>query len=160
MEGVMDKEFTPTEKACWYSHYMMWKRISESNERTLVLEHDALLLEELIDDPTKDFLKFGAHMEAYIMSPELATYLCKRLEEGTVIVTLGPQGFLHDFTIPRRNTYHRDWNIDFTKQTIVRQLYDEALGLTINHWSGTPYEQDDSLDDYRENHLIVAAPLT
>jgi len=155
MDGIMNKEFTPTELACWYSHYTLWKRISESNERSLVLEHDALLLEEFVDNPTLDFYKLGAHMEAYVMSPELATYLCKRLEEGTIIVTLGPQGFLHDFTIPRRNTHHRPWVIEYGIKTIVRQLFDESLGITINHWNGTPYEMNEKLQNYQENHLKV-----
>jgi len=159
MDNVMNKDFTPSEKACWYSHYTMWKRISTTNERSLIIEHDALLLDEIADDVSKDFMKFGTHMEAYVMSPELATYLCTRIEEGTVIVTLGPQGFLHDFTIPRRNT-GRPWNIDFTVRHIVRQLYDESLGLTINHWEGTPYEDEKSLDGYRANHLVIKDPST
>lgn len=38
-----ERPLMPTEAACFFSHYLIWKRISESDQPALVLEDDALV---------------------------------------------------------------------------------------------------------------------
>lgn len=146
------KQFTPTEKACWYSHYLLWKKCAEMNERILILEHDAMVVDPSLikDRPDYDFWQVGTFLSAYFIAPELARWLCYKLEQGEKVITLGALGFLHDFTKKHRKFVYlhpsgREWKTRWTENLHpihygVKQAYIPEVKNTIDHWEGTAAE--------------------
>jgi GR25 family glycosyltransferase involved in LPS biosynthesis len=43
------REFTETEKAVFYSHFLMWRKVAKSNKPAIILEHDCMLYKPLPD---------------------------------------------------------------------------------------------------------------
>ena len=41
------RAMTPTEMACFYSHYNLWKKIARQNKPLIIIEHDSLLTRHL-----------------------------------------------------------------------------------------------------------------
>lgn len=172
-KGIV-KEFTPTEKACWYSHYRLWKKAASRNRRMLILEHDAMVVNPayIVDKPDYDFWQLGKFMCAYFISPELARWLCYMIEQGEEIITLGPMGFLFDFTRPHRTFVYkhpsgRDWKTRWTVSPGkwvygVKQAYSYQVKNTIQHWEGTaaePYAKEfEVLFKYAPELIIDSAP--
>lgn len=79
------------EKACFASHAYWWHEIARTNERIIVLEHDAWLrnqskFEAFLDQiPNHTLWNPGIAAECYTMSPALAKFLRKTYMDGTVV---------------------------------------------------------------------------
>jgi len=54
-KGSYGVEFSPTEKAVWYSHFNLWKACIKMNKPIVVIEHDMKLRKEGL--VTKNFRK-------------------------------------------------------------------------------------------------------
>lgn len=87
------RDFTPTEKAVWYSHYELWKKCIKLNKPIIVVEHDSKLIRQLpqkIDvkkgkflsfiyrDWNNDNVKHLAPGSGYYITPLGAKILCKK----------------------------------------------------------------------------------
>jgi len=93
-------EITPTEKACLTSMFHWWKHVAETDERVIILEHDAYVTNpkkmiQLIDDMNeKDIWIPGMAMECCSMSPRFAKYCMKKWLGVREQVDAGPMAEL------------------------------------------------------------------
>lgn len=45
--GPKKRQFTSTEKAVWYSHYLLWKKCWEEKKPLIIIEHDSILRKDI-----------------------------------------------------------------------------------------------------------------
>jgi len=123
--------FTPTEKAIWYSIMLAIKKVSESSEPYIIVEHDALLLKAI---PEELFLKnnfiFLCHANkgltpcgAFYITPETGSWImnCESLKS---VVNFNVDGQL------------LAWNKalgGMTEKQYVKQFVNPKIGVTIEH---------------------------
>lgn len=125
---------TPTERASTCSHYLLWKKCIELNQRIFILEHDAypepMVGDNFYDDDRYDYYGFAPGNAAYVINPTFARYMCNMLESITIcggtlaqIHHLGnkePWKLLHNFTKPGF-------------EIKVKQLISRRFGSTSDH---------------------------
>lgn len=124
------REFTPTEKAVWLTHYNMWEHVCELDEPAWVFEHDCDYSRVKEKPEVPEGIEYiscphtGCMWCVYI-TPLAAGYLTQFFEG--VPVTLNPDGFM-------------DWRMRMdpwfsTKSMVLRNGADECLmyGTTISH---------------------------
>ena len=131
------RELTPTEKACFYSQYNLWKKCAIENKPILVLEHDAYL-------ENKNAIRFNEHlevqffgqhaMEAVMFHPKFAKRLMRHTEKSAVT---GPMslvdmmlGFFNKDQQSRYGIPHARFQ---GKYAPVRSVFDPNLGNTVHH---------------------------
>ena len=71
-------DFSPTEKAVWYSHFVAWMTCIQLNQPIIIVEHDAFLeqkLEPEIFDEKVKFISFGHKKEIHKKDPNLEIIL-------------------------------------------------------------------------------------
>jgi hypothetical protein len=131
-EGRKPKYFTPTEKACWYSHYYLWRKIRREGVPAIVAEHDCKLMQQLpVTLEQYDIRSFALHntkpclmaASAYYLTPKGADQLIENL--GRVIQNV--DGYI--LNQPKQTSFKK--NID--KTTYAQVIYDKKIGATINH---------------------------
>lgn len=131
-EGREPKYFTPTEKACWYSHYYLWRKIRREGVPAIVAEHDCKLLQQLPATLEQyDLRSFALHntksclmaASAYYITPKGADRLIENL--GQIIQNV--DGYI--LNQPKQTSFKK--NID--KTTYAQVIYDKKIGATINH---------------------------
>lgn len=92
------KEFTETEKSCFTSHFLLWEKCVELNEKILVIEHDSIPFNpaRLYYNEETWFKSFdmGA-MGCYVIDPFFARLSITRIQEQGVCS--GPMGELQHF---------------------------------------------------------------
>jgi hypothetical protein len=124
---------TQTERASTCSHYLLWKKCIEMNERIFVLEHDAypdpVVGDDFYDVSTYDYYGFAPGNAAYVIDPLFANHLCCILE--SIVICGGTLAQVHHFS-------KSPWNVmyDFTKMDFemkVKQLISRRYGSTSNH---------------------------
>lgn len=127
-------EFTDTEKAVWYSHFLLWKQCVEDNTPIIICEHDIELVvpiqRELFDnemvclshDPPNDIKPRQTHLAggAYYITPKVARYLISVKKKR---VTFNSDSWIH-------NTCDKfgKWHISKCKQ-----IKDPNVGVTVTH---------------------------
>jgi hypothetical protein len=142
---IKGKEFTSTEKACFYSHFLLWQKCIKLNEKILVIEHDTAPF-----NPSRLFYKkenwfrsydFGA-MGCYVIDPFFAKIALNRiLAQG---VCSGPLGELQHFFCGRfRNSQHsfvvnnkQDIFFNTVNKNYVcatSQIFHSSYSTTIQH---------------------------
>lgn len=132
-----DRELTDTEKACFYSQYILWKKAAVENMPILVLEHDAWLENPaaIAYNPHLHVQFFGQHaMEAVMINPIFAKRLMKVCERTAVT---GPMtlvdtmlGFFNKRTQSRDALPHARF---MGKYAPVRTVIDPTIGTTVQH---------------------------
>jgi len=131
-EGRKPKYFTPTEKACWYSHYYLWRKIRREGVPAIVAEHDCKLMQQLpVTLEQYDIRSFALHntkpclmaASAYYLTPKGADQLIENL--GRVIQNV--DGYI--LNQPKQTSFKK--NIDKTTYALV--IYDKKIGANINH---------------------------
>lgn len=146
------KDFTPSEKACWYSHYLLWKKCVETNKPLLIVEHDCVPFNpaNLYFSKKENFRSFdkGA-MGCYLMTPLLADFICRVTErEGVYSGPLGHIEFWYRQLAGRTGTDSgerfvapstKGYNIACT------QIMHSKFGNTIDHYSGTDAASDEKI---------------
>lgn len=128
--GVLN--FTPTEKAIWYSMMLAIKQVAEGDEPYIIAEHDAMLLEDIpqsvFDDNSFVFL---CHARHGMMTPCGAFYLTPEVARNVLdthnydeIITANCDGYLLGW-----------WrNLNGVKEIkYVRQFINPKIGVTIDH---------------------------
>lgn len=156
------KQYTPTEKACFSSHYMLWNMCWELGSRMLILEHDAypLNLQKICDDEQYDFYGLARGMGAYVISPSLAGILVDRIQTHKDVIDTGPLGFI-DYVCEYRSELgiRKELRMRAGEASNlnmpVRHVFNPEYGLTIDHYTGTDLEQTAHLHS-GEHDLIIA----
>lgn len=141
-ERKLQKEHTPTEKACWYSHMTLWKKCIDLNKPILILEHDCYpFYPNLIDIHTEhDFVTYddGA-LGCYIISPKLAKMTWDKFVVNKDPVDIGPYGHIHEVIKFDDKFSGVLFNgADFIPAAC--QIHDLDYGATIDHFGGTVAE--------------------
>lgn len=130
------QELSPTEKAIWYSHMMMWEIASRKQNPLIVIEHDVMLLQHidhnLMNKPIVGLSHCGLLSKhphkgyrisaggAYMLTPEMGKKLLDNLPKE---VTYNSDGYIHNF-IARYGSFRHEHST---------QLYLPELGATIDH---------------------------
>ena len=141
------KTITPTERACFCSHYRLWQRCWELGERILILEHDAYPYspEHIIDDPSMDYYSLARGTGAYIISPQLACYFLLSLDkspyvEDTNLAWIDRQMWQSNLQKLRKWKAHM---VDRDEMEMpVRHAFNPKYGLSIDHYGGTELEHE------------------
>ena len=127
-------EFTPTEKAVWYSHVEMWARARR--RPILIIEHDAMLLKPIPDElfHQHQMIVFGKTYNEehgiYQKLPGLAYYLTPTIARKMVngIKLTKKIQWNSDASIHKTCNDHGEWMIDY-----VMQIKNSNVGTTIDH---------------------------
>lgn len=87
--GSEESPMTDTEKACWYSHYLLWKHMHENGISTWIFEHDTTLqyvehFPEVPRDVNVAFGKLVGGMHAYYLRHDAAGILAELAESTTI----------------------------------------------------------------------------
>jgi hypothetical protein len=144
------KEFTPTEKACFYSHFLLWEKSIELNEKIVVIEHDTVPFNPnlLFYENTNWFKSFDIGATGcYVIDPFFAKLSRNRLlEQG---VCSGPLGELqhffcgffpnsqHSFVVKnRKSLFFNLINPNYVAAT--SQIFHERYHTTIKHKLNEP----------------------
>lgn len=150
-----DRELTDTEKACFYSQYILWKKCAIENVPILILEHDAWLENPsaITYNPYLQVQFFGQHaMEAVMINPNFAEKLlsvCKRKPvTGPMTLVDTILGFFNKRTQSRDALPHARY---MGKYAPVRTVIDPSLGTTVQHDKSTA----DRLAEERELFRVV-----
>ena len=129
---------SPTEKACWYSQYNLWKECARANKPYLVLEHDALLVnpKAITFNPHLMVQFFGQHaMEAVMYHPAFAKKLVDLA--GKTNVDKGPMGFVDTylgFFSKNRQSRYGDPHARYQGMSApVKSVLDLNMGNTVRH---------------------------
>lgn len=172
------KQFTETEKSCFYSHFLLWKKCVELNKKILILEHDTVPFNPKLlfyREPVwfKTFDK-GA-MGCYVIDPFFAKLgILRILNQG---VCSGPLGELQHFfcgnhgtgeqspIVKRGNLFHMNSSKNYIPA--CTQIYHSGYSTTISHEiPGVKTEQklwpnyihiDDSITDLTLDFVKEAA---
>jgi hypothetical protein len=132
-----NRELTPTEKACFYSQYNLWKKCAVEKIPVLVLEHDAYLenADAIQFNPHLQVQFFGQHaMEAVMYHPRFASRLIHYTAKNEVT---GPMSLVDSLLGYFRKTEQSRYGIPHArfqgKYAPVKSVFDPNLGNTIDH---------------------------
>jgi hypothetical protein len=131
------REFTPTEKAVWCSHYMMWDIASRKSKPLIVAEHDVMLLKHIEKADIEKLPIMGlCHMGllsnkpekgyrisaggCYMLTPEIGKKMVDSLPKK---IEFNSDAYIHNF-ISRYGSF---------RQEHTTQLFLPDLGVTIEH---------------------------
>lgn len=143
------KGITLTEKACFYSQYILWRKCALENHPILVLEHDAWLVDPrpIEYNPYMMVQFYGQHaMEAVLYHPTFAKMLVSRITEnfveglGNRVVESGPMatvdGLLGYTKMHRQSKFALPHVRMLGKLSPVKSLIDPERGTSVNHQVG------------------------
>jgi len=133
-KGSYGVEFSPTEKAVWYSHFNLWKACITMNKPIVVIEHDMKLRKEGL--VTKNFreasgvglgytyitkrkMDINLPCGCYYLTPYVAKTLVRTIQKDPV--KINPDGHIKKFL----DTEKENW--------CVEQIIDKNIGTTIVH---------------------------
>lgn len=154
------KEFTPTEKAVWYSHYRLWWKSAFENKQLLVIEHDCAPF-----DPSKLWYESEDHYKSfdigalgcYMMQPSFAKMVLNHLQTDTI--KAGPLGYLNRLTRQENkrtpdkwkfiDSMHDQWDPGCT------QIIHKKFGTTIDHYKGTIAEGVEGIDMPWAHYVVI-----
>jgi GR25 family glycosyltransferase involved in LPS biosynthesis len=128
-------EITQTERACWYSHYMLWKKCIDLDRPIMILEHDAYFYKPenfWIDLDNYELIFYDkAAMGCYIITPSAAKTLVNYVTNN--IISTGVLAGIHECY--SRNKFKRKVHAHFTASIIpcVNQVYSSRYRNTIHH---------------------------
>lgn len=147
------RDFTPTEKAIWCSHFALWKVCIEINRPICIVEHDCYLIDHLPDfgrhkmmlfcifqlNHGSPYIKHGiwnaiAPCGGYFITPEAAKRLTNKSQNS--IIELNVDWTVHDTW----DDYHLEETnrniVEFQKYLwdwVVAFQYQDDMGTTIEH---------------------------
>lgn len=135
-------EITDTEKACWYSHYMLWCKCIEQNKPIMILEHDAFFYKPenfWINVVEYDLIFYDkAAMGSYLLTPSGANTLIRYVNKHTI--STGVLAGIHDCYVNKYFNKKVHAHFTATIEPCVNQVYSKKYRNTIHHPS----------DDYPE----------
>ena len=68
-KNISNKPFTDTEKAVWYSHYLLWKKCWEEEKPLIIIEHDSILRKDIGEVGRSKLLSFLKGRKFYKSDP-------------------------------------------------------------------------------------------
>lgn len=129
-------EISPTEKACFYSHFKLWEMAALSNEPILILEHDSFLEKPENIWYSEDYgviFYDKAAMGSYIIQPKFARELVEYTY--TKSISYGPYSHIYSFGVEK----DKSGVIVNDKHPMYRvasnQVMSRRYGNTIDHFS-------------------------
>jgi GR25 family glycosyltransferase involved in LPS biosynthesis len=155
------KAFTETEKAVWYSHYRLWRKCVEQNQRLVVIEHDCVPFapNKLWYNDSIDFKSFdlGA-LGCYMISPQFAHLISVRTAKQKI--TTGPLGAISSIVYHNENRKQPfKWNyIDASDKRWdpgCTQIIHTKFGTTIEHYAGTVAEGVKGVDKPWPYYVVI-----
>lgn len=157
------KPFAPTEKACWYSHFDAWRKCIELDRPIAVIEHDALLVNPKHLVILADISFFdAAAMGGYVINPRAAQQLVEVVQ--TRQVDTQPFSMI-DYLSSKKNPNYDQIRytlsvIDHTlpndlQMYATKQIYNHAIGVTINRYIGVEQNIADLLAAARSNPQVL-----
>ena len=129
------KNLTPTEKAIWYSHIMMWDMASKKSGPLIVIEHDVLMLKPYVHSteyPIVGLCHCGLLSKkpergyrisaggAYLITAGIAKQMIRELPET---INYNSDAYIHNY-ITKYGTFKHEHST---------QLYLPEIGSTIDH---------------------------
>lgn len=146
------KEFTPSEKAAFVSHYSLWRKIyTDQIQNALIIEHDAMLRDynlfrrEWIRSKRKyDIKLFGQGASCYSITPRAARQIKNFIGSQSlrgINIWGGPMGYLADMTGNVLSPYKFDRTFERLGGEInlpVAHIYNKQIGNTIDKYSNLP----------------------
>lgn len=146
---AQSKEFTETEKACWYSHYTLWKKCIELNHPIVIVEHDCVPFNpSALYFTNKEWFRTfdkGA-MGCYMMTPFMADFICRITERDGVYS--GPLGHIEFWYRMFAGKTALATGERFVGPTTNRftlgctQIMHKKFANTIDHYGGTNAEEE------------------
>jgi hypothetical protein len=128
-----DVSTTQTERASTCSHYLLWKKCIELNERIFVLEHDAYpdpaFGDNFYDNTEFEYYGFAPGNAAYVIDPVIAKHFCETIENR--VICGGTLAQVHHFSKPPWKALYNFTDISF--EIKVKQLISRKYGSTSNH---------------------------
>lgn len=131
------RELTDTEKACFYSQYLLWKKCAKESVPILILEHDAYCVrpETVKFNPSLEVQFFGQHaMEAVMFHPRFAERLInwcgKREVTGPMQLVDTLVGYFNKGQQSRFGIPHARY---MGTQAPVKSVINPKLGTTVAH---------------------------
>lgn len=140
----IDAEITDTEKSCFYSHYMLWKKCATKNVPIMIIEHDSYL-----DKPENLWfdLEYGmifydkASMGSYIIFPWFAKILTEYVERYKI--GGGPYATIANCAM-KNKLQNEIVNIKHKKyKAASNQVMSDKYGNTVEHYCTLNPEQFD-----------------
>tara|TARA_R110000868_G_scaffold30953_3_gene113857 strand:+ start:6292 stop:6882 length:591 start_codon:yes stop_codon:yes gene_type:complete len=129
-------DLSPTEKAIWYSHMMMWDIAARKSNPLIVIEHDVMLLKHIDESLQNHSIVNLSHCGllskhpdkgyrvsaggAYLLTPEMGK---KLIDNVPKVITYNSDGYIHNY-ITRYGAFRHEHST---------QLYLPDLGSTIDH---------------------------
>lgn len=157
------KEFTPSEKAAFVSHYVIWNKIAKNNiENALIIEHDARLNDyDLFEKEWNEAKEndvgvklFGQGASCYTITPGSCKYIARYIYKNNYEIDAGPMGYIAEMTnkiIP--------YKIDRTFEKLggeinlpVQHIYNEKYGNTIDKYSNLPRRWQEYYELQNQKH--------
>ena len=142
--GKNKRDLTPTEKAAFYSQFLLWKKCAVEKVPLLILEHDAWCASPSAIQFNRDLSVqyFGQHaMEAVMYHPDFAIRLVRGIKSG--IPVTGPMlyvdmqlGFFSSMGELMINKQSRNCHPHARyqgKMAPVKSCIDPNYGTTIDH---------------------------
>ena len=142
-------EITPTEKACFYSHFKLWQHAAFSNKPIMILEHDSFLekLENMwYDDKYGIIFYDAAAMGSYVIQPNFARDLILWLYSQKI--DGGPYSYIYEFGLENKrsedivNDRHSLYNV------ASNQVMSRKYGNTIEHYSN-------GRSEFKQHNFII-----
>lgn len=132
---AITKQFTATERAVWYSHFDLWRKIGATVETAVVAEHDAVVEQYPHTSADITFLDHSS-MGAYAITPEVARYLVEQCSERQI--DCGPYAMV-EYVMREHSTLTISNHITSDFRPCVRQVYSRKVGASVDHY--------DTIDD-------------
>jgi hypothetical protein len=146
-------EFSDTEKAVWYSHFLLWEKLSKLRKSSIVIEHDVKLMKliepEMFENPTLAYTclcEFDYKVDGKMVSQPSATgayYMRRNFAEHSVQKVLHVNATQNiymnidcavDLIVDDARILHPEYNYRIkADSTIAKQIVDEEIGTTIEH---------------------------
>lgn len=131
----INAEITETERACFYSHYFLWKKCANMNIPIMVIEHDSYLEspDNLWFDTNYDMIFYDkASMGSYVIMPWFAKMVIDYMKN--IKIGFGPYALLYNCAKENGvleklvNTSHREY------KAASNQVMSDTYGNTIEHF--------------------------
>lgn len=146
-------EISPTEKACFYSHFYLWQKASMSARPMLILEHDTFLEkpENLWYDKKYGAIFYDkAAMGSYIMQPSFANDFVDYIYDISLTkkISSGPFAYIRSFGDLNNRQDEIVNDVHPKYKPASNQVMSRKYGNTISHFS-------DGKKEYVQHNFII-----
>jgi len=112
------REFTETEKAVWYSHFLLWKKCWEEKKPLIIIEHDSILRKDIGEVGRTKLLSFLRDRKQFKSDPV----------ENNNILSPGSGYVIFPDDIINLITFARNNPIDSNSDGYIREYVETKYG--------------------------------